>query len=820
MTNPHANLQKLTDWMRNRGRDPWAFQTEAWEAQLAGESGLIHVPTGAGKTYASYLGSLAEIATYSGPGLRVLYVTPLRAVSRDVEIALREPVDDLGLDVTIESRTGDTKSSVRQRQRERLPNVLITTPESLSLLLTRENAQDLFQGLRQAILDEWHELMSSKRGTQCELALARLRRWNPEMRTWALSATLSNVEEAAQAAAGVGSTPRVIRSDISRPLEITSVCPSETGGIAWAGHMGLRLLPEVLDALDIEHPTLVFCNTRSQAELWHQAIASGRPDWIDRIALHHGSLDHEERARVEAGLKAGDIRLVIATSSLDLGVDFAPVERVFQIGSPKGIARLIQRAGRAAHRPGEPCGITCVPTHGLELIEIVAVRRAAARGQLEPRSPELTPLDVLGQHMVTCAMGGGFTPEDLFEEVRTAFAFESLDRESFDWTLALVEQGGGTLKAYREFCKVRPDEAGVYRVPERRIAQMHRMNVGTITSDSGLPIRYQRGASLGTIEEGFVRWLKPGQRFVFAGKTLAFVGIRDGVVIVRKSTGTTNHTPHWAGTRLPISESMASAVREAMEAAGAGDRSTPELVAAAPIVDAQSALSVVPRSDQLLIELCETGEGRHMFLFPFEGRLVNGGLASLLAYRLVRNEPSTFTISFNDYGLELLAAGDYDFAASFSRNLFSSENLLEDTIASLNMGELVKLQFREVARVAGLVHQSFPGARKTGRQVMVSSGLIFDVLRDFDPGHLLLKQAEREVLERQFEQGRLSRLLARLRDSESVIVKTERPTPLGFPLVIERERGTLSSETILDRVERMRAAWEQDRSTSRSGASG
>jgi len=819
MTDAHEQLGRLTAWMVSLGREPWAFQIEAWEAQLAGESGLIHVPTGAGKTYASYLGALAEIAADPGPGLRVLYVTPLRAVSRDIEKALREPVEALGIDVSIESRTGDTSSTIRSRQRARLPNVLITTPESLNLLLGRDNAEDLFAGVRQVILDEWHELLSSKRGTQCELALARLRRWNTDVRTWALSATLSNVEEAAQAAVGIGGSARIVRSDIARPVEIGAILPSTPGGIAWAGHMGLKLLPEVLEALDIERPTLVFCNTRSQAELWHQAIASSMPDEIDRIALHHGSLDRDERARVEEGLKDGSVRIVIATSSLDLGVDFAPVERVFQIGSPKGIARLIQRAGRAAHRPGAACAISCVPTHGLELIEIVAVRRAALEGQLEARRPENMPLDVLGQHMVTCALGGGFTPDELFDEVRNAVAYIDLDRASFDWTLNLVERGGGTLQAYPEFCRVKPDDAGVYRVPDKHVAHLHRMNIGTITGDSSIPIRYFRGGRLGSIEETFVSRLKPNQRFIFAGKTLSFVGIRDGVAIVKRATGTTNYTPHWAGTRLPISESMASAVRETLERAGAGDRSEPELVVAAPIVEAQAALSIVPRADQLLAEVCTTREGRHLFLFPFEGRLVHGGLAALLAYRLASNAPSTFTISYNDYGLELLAAGDFEFIPRLGPELFTAGNLLDDTMASVNMGELAKGQFREVARVAGLVHQSFPGARKTGRQLSASSGLIYDVLRDFDPEHLLLKQAEREVLERQFEQGRLSRLLQRLRESELVVVEPDRPTPLGFPLVIERDRGTLSTETILERVERMKDAWQQDRSTSRSTAS-
>ncbi|MEM7622073.1 MAG: DEAD/DEAH box helicase, partial [Planctomycetota bacterium] len=495
-----------------------------WDAYAAGSSGLVHVPTGAGKTYAAYGGPLAEVfdeALEAGDtllkGVRIVFVTPLRAVSRDIEKALKAPIKDLGLldsVVTVESRTGDTSTSVRARQRSRLPSVLITTPESLTLLLTQRDAAQKFASLRCVIIDEWHELLSSKRGTQVELACARLRTLAKGVRTWALSATLANLDAAAQAAVGNAAAASIISADIDRPVVIETVLPDADDPFPWAGHLGLTQMPRVVESIPTDaagmptDSTLVFVNTRSQAERWHHAFHATKPLWAPVIALHHGSLDRDERERVEAGLKDGSARVVIATSSLDLGVDFAPVERVMQIGSPKGIARLMQRAGRASHRPGAPCKVVCVPTNALEFIEVAAVRRSIRSGRIEPRSPEKKPLDVLSQHMVSMALGGGFTPGDLFREVRTSAAYESLTREEFDWTLHLVTEGGDTLHAYPEYRKVVPGPDGVHTVNDKRIAMLHRFNVGTITGAATMEIRYLSGKRLGSIEESFVQKLR------------------------------------------------------------------------------------------------------------------------------------------------------------------------------------------------------------------------------------------------------------------------------------------------------------------------
>lgn len=801
-------LRPVESWFSRQGWTPWEFQRKAWRAYLEGQSGLIQVPTGAGKTYAAFLGPIAEMAEGErSRTLRILYVSPLRAVARDIELALRTPAAAIVPWALVESRTGDTPAAVRAKQRERLPHVLITTPESLTLILTREYAAELLSGVRCVIVDEWHELIASKRGTQTELALARLRRFSPRMRAWALSATLPNTAEAARAVVGVAAPdPVIVRANMPREVMVDSVIPSDPARLPPAGHLGLSVLPDVLNAIDPAVSTLLFTNTRSQAERWFYAIRLAKPEWEPRMALHHGSIDREERERVESGLKNGEISLVVATSSLDLGVDFAPVERVFQIGSPKGIARLMQRAGRAGHRPLQPCRITCVPTYGLELFEIEAVRAALASGRIEPRTPMDKPLDVLAQHMVSCALGGGFTPDELFAEVRSAWSYRGLTRDEFEWTLSLVREGGGTLRAYPEYHRVAPID-GRYRVPTARLATMHRLNVGTITGEGTLDIRYLSGRSLGRIEENFVAGLREGEKFVFAGKVLAFAFLKDLVAYVRPARGKTTYTPIWAGTKLPISEPLAESIREAMERAGRGDSDSPELRAAAELVSLQRRLSLVPGHDEILIELCESREGHHLFVFPFGGRLAHAGLASVVALRLARSKRSTFSLAVNDYGFELVCPERFEYATAIGPSLFAPGDLDGDTEGSVNLTELAKLRFRDVARVSGLVNQNYPGTHKTARQSQAGATLIFDVLSEFDPGNLLLHQARREVMDLHFERGRLRRVMERMAASPLRIVKTSRFTPLSFPLVVERQAGSLTTEGLMERVDRMRREW-------------
>jgi len=802
-------LERLRGWFQQRGWTPYPFQEQAWAAYSRGESGLIHVPTGAGKTYAAYIGPLADVAEGGRKGLQILYVTPLRAVSRDIELALLAPLEVLEADLTVESRTGDTSSSVRQRQRDRLPEVLITTPESLSLLLANERAAELFAGLRSIIVDEWHELLSSKRGTQMELALARLRRFAPGVRTWALSATLANLEVAARAAVGTQAPPTLLSADLERPVEVSTLLPDNVDSFPWAGHLGFSMLEKVGAWLDPARSTLLFTNTRSQAERWYEGLRFARPEWEGLIALHHGSIDREERERVERGLKDGSVRIVVCTSSLDLGVDFGEVERVVQVGSPKGIARSLQRAGRSGHRPGETCHLLFVPTHALELVEMAAARDALQRGEVEPRLPLRKPLDVLAQHLVTCAMGGGFTREALRAEVREATSYQDLTDEEFEWTLALVREGSPTLRAYAEFRRVVEHE-GRFILADARLGRLHKLNIGTISSDATVQLRYWSGGRIGSVEESYVSRLRPGDTFLFAGKRLEFSRLKDMTAYVKPAKGKVSQTPRWYGSRLPLSGSLAAAVRRTLHSARHGDISMEELAAAWPVLDAQSKLSRIPAADTCLAETCHTREGHHLFLYPFEGRLVHEGLAALLALRFTRLRKSTFSLAVNDYGIEFLTSDAFPFEEALRPALFTRDRLVEDILESVNLSELARRQFRDIARVAGLVLPGLPGARKSTRQVQASASLIYDVFLKYDPENLLLVQARREVLEQHFEQSRLASTLERLERSALELVPVRRPTPLGFPLVVERISASLSNESLLERVERLKERWQRE----------
>lgn len=801
-------MEALRAWFAGRGWTPFPFQEEAWAAFAAGANGLVHVPTGAGKTYAAYLAPLAEVIDRPPDGIAIVYVTPLRALARDVEAALRAPVEALGAPLRVEGRTGDTASGIRQRQRTRLPHVLVTTPESLSVLLSYDDAAAAFATLRTVIVDEWHELLSTKRGTQVELALARLRRMAPGLRTWALSATLHDPARAAQCVVGVHRPWTIVSASLPRDVVLDALVPERIERFPWAGRLGLAMLPRVLELLADGKATLLFTNTRSQAERWYQAIVEARPAWGPVVALHHGSIDRDERARVEEGLKSGRLRAVVATSSLDLGVDFSPVDRVLQIGSPKGIARLMQRAGRAAHRPGEAARIHGVPTHALELVEFAAARQALAERRLEEREPLEQPLDVLVQHLVTCAAGGGFDPDALYEEVRESWAYRALARDAFDWALAMVEHGGATLSAYDQHHRVTAVE-GRYRVANGRIARFHRLGIGTITTDATMEIRFVRGAKIGTIEEEFIARLRPGERFVFAGRSLEFVRVKELVAYVRASPVVPSLTPVWGGSRFPMSTSLGEGVRRELDRAArdAWEEAAPELRAVRPVLDEQRRLSVLPRHDELLVEQWSSRAGHHLYLYPFEGRRAHQALAALLALRLGRRTPGTFSLTVNDYGIELVGERTVTADELLHPSILASERVVDDLVESVNLGELARRQFRDIARIAGLVFAGYPGGGKGTRQVQLPASLVYDVFQRYDPDNLLLAQARREVLEQQFELARLERALHRLRAGTLRVVQVPHPTPLGFPLFIDRLGSRLSTEQLVDRVQKLVQEW-------------
>ena len=821
----------IEQWFLSRGWTPFAFQREVWDAYNAGDSGLVHAATGTGKTLAAWCAPLIEWMLEDesrqpsepnapvksrrarrdrAPALRVLWITPLRALAADTEEALRQPLADLDIPWSLESRTGDTSAAMRARQRRRLPTALITTPESLSLLLAREDAHDIFSDLRLIVVDEWHELMGTKRGVLVELALARLRFHQSAVRTWGLSATIGNLEDAARALLGVAVTrqARIVRGVDPKNVVIDALIPPVIERFPWAGHLGTQMLPQVLTAIEEGQSAIVFTNTRSQTEIWYQAILAARPDWAGTIALHHGSLDRKRREWVEDGLRIGRLRCVVATSSLDLGVDFSPVDRVLQIGSPKGVARLLQRAGRSGHRPGATSRVTCVPTNALELMEVAAARDGVEQGALESRLQVERPLDVLAQHVVTVALGGGFVADQLLNEIRTTRAYTELSDAEWSWVIEFLTYGGDALRVYPEYARITLVEDR-YVVTNDDIARRHRMSVGTIVGDAQIGVAYLRGKPLGEVEESFVARLKPGDRFVFAGTPLEFVRVRDMKAWVRRAPNAAGAIPRWAGSRLPLSRQLASLLRGRLAEAGQGFARGPEMEALAPLFTVQRKWSHIPAADELLIEQVKTREGWHLFVYPFEGRLVHEGLSALCAYRLARHAPTTFSMASNDYGFELLSPTEPPLAAALEADLFSPDRLVEDIQSALNATEMAKRQFRELARVAGLVFPGFPRSGKTARQLQMSSGLFFDVLQRYDPQNLLLSQASREVLERQLESTRLAATLQRLSSSTIVVRQPKRVTPLAFPLLVDRNRERVSSESLMDRIRRMQLALER-----------
>ncbi|SPD67365.1 ATP-dependent helicase Lhr and Lhr-like helicase (plasmid) [Cupriavidus taiwanensis] len=811
-----------------RGWQPFAFQREVWTAIARGQSGLLHATTGTGKTYAAWLGALMAFATpraapshgKPAPPLSVLWLTPMRALAADTTRALQAPLAELDLDWTVALRTGDTGSAERAAQQRRLPTALVTTPESLTLMLTRADAHDTLRRVRMVVVDEWHELLGNKRGVQVQLALARLRQWQPALMVWGLSATLGNLPHAADVLlSGVPGERRVlVHGHTPKALVIDTLLPDNASRFPFAGHLGLSMLPHVVEELAHGGTTLVFLNTRSQAELWYQALLDARPDWAGEIALHHGSLDRAVREWVELNLKNGALRAVVCTSSLDLGVDFLPVERVLQVGSPKGVARLLQRAGRSGHAPGRASRVTVVPTHSLELVEAVAARHAVQAGRIEARESPDKPLDVLVQHLVTVALGGGFRPEALLAEVRSAWAYHGLTGEEWQWCLDFVRQGGATLTAYPDFRRAVPDDEGVWRVPDVGLARRHRMSVGTIVSDATMQVRYwsragSGGASLGSVEEGFIARLAPGDCFLFGGRLLELVRVQEMTAFVRRASGRRPVVPRWNGGKMPMSTELAEAVIDTLAAAAAGrldPRDTPELPLIQPLVDLQAQWSALPTRHTLLAESLHSREGWHLFLYPFAGRSVHLGLGSLLAWRLGQQVPATFSVAVNDYGLELLASAPVDWARWLPQVLADERrrDLAADVLGSLNAGELSLRRFREIARIAGLIFQGYPGAPKSARQLQASSSLFYEVFRKHDPGNLLLGQAEREVLMQELDAHRLAATLERLAALKLDLHALKRPTPLSFPLVVEFLREKLSTEKLADRIARMLADLE------------
>ena len=850
----------IQQWYKEKNWEQFPFQSEMMDAYLGGYSGLLNAPTGSGKTFALFLPFLAGFInahpdtykTKQNNGLLMLWITPLRALTNDIRKAMQEACDEIGLPWRIATRTGDTSAAEKAALKRKLPEVLLTTPESLHLMLAQKEYPKLFSQLQVVVIDEWHELLGTKRGVQVELGLSRLRALasvgslqfaegnssqfvvdslqfaernggskgnanenkkrqlptqNCQLRIWGISATIGNLEQAAEVLLGNDfpqQQVKMVRANLEKKLDIRSIIPQNIENYSWAGHIGLKLLPEVMEIVAKSKTTLIFTNTRSQSEIWYHAILDNYPEYAGIMAMHHGSLDNELRNWVEAALHAEALKLVVCTSSLDLGVDFRPVDTVVQVGSPKGVARFMQRAGRSGHHPGAVSRAYFVPTHSLELLEGAALKEAIKDKIFESRDPMLLTMDVLIQYMVTLAVSDGFRAEELFEEVKTTYAFADLSRNEFGQLLDFITSGGKTLAQYDEFLKVEV-ENGLYKVNSRRVAMRHRLSIGTITSELSIRVKWLSGGSFGTIEESFVSKLKPGNTFWFAGRSLEFVRVKEMTAYVKKSNSTKGIIPSWNGGRMPLSSQLAAVFRLKLDEVAHGIEEDIEVKALKPLFDLQQQLSHLPQSHEFLIESFKSKEGHHLLFYPFEGRLVHEGMASLLAYRISKIKPASFSIAMNDYGFELLTDEDIPVEQALEdAGFFSIDNLIDDIQHSLNANEMARRRFRDIAHIGGLVFTGYPGQQVKNKHLQASTSLLFEVFSEYEPDNLLVRQAYNEALAFQLEEFRLRAALQRIQTQNIILKVIERPTPFAFPIMVDSlGREKLTTETMEERIAKM-----------------
>ncbi len=832
----------IAAWMTAEGRQPFAFQEETWEHILAGRSGLVNAPTGCGKTFSVFLGALidfinqhpADYQTRSGSGLQLLWISPLRALAKDIGRAMEEVIRGLGIRWQVGTRNGDTDPNERARQKRRMPEVLIITPESLHLLLAQKGYADVFKPLKIIAVDEWHELLGSKRGVQVELAVARIAGTKAgACSIIGISATIGNLEEAKEvllASLGdglqepAGEHGFIVRAVIAKPIEVESILPDEIEKYPWAGHLGLKLVHKVIPILESSRTTLIFINTRGMSETWYQTLLNVCPDLAGAIALHHGSIDMELRNWVEDALHEGKLKAVVCTASLDLGVDFRPVETVIQVGSPKGVARFLQRAGRSGHQPGAVSKIYFLPTHSLELMEAAALKAAMEEKLIESREPMLLCFDVLIQYLSTLAISDGFYPADLFTELKKTYCYREMTEDEWREILHFITAGGVALQQYDEYRKVEIMENGLYKINSRRVAMRHRLHIGTIVSEPMLKVRFTSGGYVGVIEEYFISRLEPGETFTLAGRNLELVMIKDMTVLVRKSNAKKSRVPSWNGGRMPLSANLGMMLRRKLDEASQMMEDTPgmmndksgmidgtsgepdiELRVLRPLFQLQAELSYMPRENELLIEQIETKDGFHLFVYPFEGRLVHEAMAALLAYRLSRVTPISFSFAMNDYGFELLSDQPIPLDDSNVYELFSPEALTADIQRSVNSAEMARRKFRDIAVIGGLIFQGYPGEYAKARHLQSSAGLLFNVFAEYDPNNLLVRQAYNEVMDQQMEERRLRNMLERVSRGKMVLRWPQRLTPFCFPLKVDSMREDLSSEKLEDRVRRMQA---------------
>lgn len=824
----------ITNWLASKGRKPFQFQQETWAHIANGEHGLVNAPTGFGKTFSVFLGALIQFInehpkdfqTKEKSGLQLIWITPLRALAKDIGRAMEEVIAELGMQWKVGVRNGDTEINERQKQKRQMPEALIITPESLHLLLAQKGYYEVFKNLRIIAVDEWHELLGSKRGVQVELAISRIinignswmrneatsvKGYEKTIQVWGISATIGNLEQAKEVLlAPTKKNGVIVKADLQKKIEIISIIPDEIEKYPWAGHLGLKLVDKVVPIIQQSKTTLVFINTRGMSERWYQALLDTAPELAGAIALHHGSIEQALRLWVEDSLHTGRLKVVVSTASLDLGVDFRPVDTVIQVGSPKGVARFLQRAGRSGHQPDAVSKIYFLPTHSLELVEAAALKSAIEENLIESREPMMLCFDVLIQYLCTLAVSDGFLPDEIFNEVRTTHCYSDITEDEWTEMLHFITNGGNALQQYDEYKKVEVLN-GLYKINSRRIAMRHRLHIGTIVSESMLKVRFISGGYIGVIEEWFVSRLEPGEVFTLAGRNVELVMIKDMTVLVRRSTSKKTIVPSWQGGRMPLSANLGRKLREkfneALEEKNVRQNKkltrSVELEALRPLFELQKYLSHVPKENELLIEQVETSDGFHLFVHTFEGRLVNEAMAAILAYRISKIVPITFSFAMNDYSFELLSDQSIPVDDSNVYELFTTENLLDDIQRSANATEMAKRKFRDIAVIGGLIFQGYPGEYKKARHLQSSASLLFKVFAEYDKDNLLLRQAYQEVLFQQMEEVRLRNMLERIQSSNIILTFPERLTPFSFPVKVDSMRENLSSEKLEDRVKKM-----------------
>lgn len=795
----------IKNWMAEKGNSPFAFQVDTWRKFGNGYSGMVIAPTGFGKTFSVFLALISDFLTYPEKykkGLKMLWITPLRSLAKDIAKAMQEAIDEIGLDWEVGVRNGDTDPKVRQKQVRNMPDILVVTPESLHLLLAQKNNQRFFVPMHCIAVDEWHELLGSKRGVMVELAIAQLLNYVPKLKIWGITATIGNLDEALEVLIPYDVKKTKIKAVEKKKIEIISVFPDEVEILPWSGHLGKKLADKVVPIILNSKSTIVFTNTRSQSEMWYQILLDAYPEFAGQIAIHHSSIDAHLRIWIEENLSSGKLKAVVSTSSLDLGIDFKPVDTVIQIGSAKGVARFLQRAGRSGHSPFETSKIYCVPTHSLELIEVAALKEAVKQKVIEPREPLVLCFDVLVQFLMTLAVGDGFYPEETFERIKKIYTFQEITQEEWNNIISFLTVGGNALKNYEEYHKIVVQEDGLHKVTSRKIAMLHRMNMGAIVSDAMLKVKFLSGGYIGMVEEYFISKLKKEDKFILAGRVLEVAMVKEMTVFVRLSKGKA-FAPSYLGGRLPLSSNLGHFLREKLAGASNPKSTEKELKFLHPLVMSQKEKSHIPQEDEFLVEIIKNREGYHLFMYPFEGRLVHEVMAALVAFRISKLIPISFSMAMNDYGFEIFSDKEIPLTEENITQILSRENLMIDVVASINSAEMARRKFRDIAVISGMVVQNFPGKQRSNKSLQSSAGLIFKVLEDYEPNHFLVRQAYTEVFNMQLQEQRLVQAFKRIENSKIVLRRSTTFTPLSFPIKVDSLRQTLSSETLDARIKKI-----------------